>query len=421
MNPIAVPAMTTARSGSGEHFSFPLQWRAAHGAVHARWDARTAAARRRCAMTQDDLVTPVVFSTRSADAAEWVEEWHEWCHPVFDISAGNADCEQFHAENKFWNIGGILLSTTVAPPARATRGKRNLSRAPVDHWVISCNRRGETVIATDRAVLRAAAGVPFLWSLGERTVSERTFVDRVQLLIPRDMFRDIAPMLDASRGQVLDTPLGRLLGDYLIFLESHLASVTVRELPRLTEAIHGMIAACLGPSAERAALAAGEPENGRLERIRRAIHARLRSPTLTPATVCKDVGISRSQLYRLFEHSGGVSRYIQRLRLLQSLAILSNPDSALSVLSVAESLCFEDASSFSRAFKREFGHSPGEIKSAARAGFPLTVEVQHRHRPDLRRLDDVLTDGRRRAAPPVPSTAILSREGAPSVRPSSPR
>jgi AraC-like DNA-binding protein len=31
-------------------------------------------------------------------------------------------------------------------------------------------------------------------------------------------------------------------------------------------------------------------------------------------------------------------------------------------------LCFADASSFGRAFKREFAHSPGEVRSAALAG-----------------------------------------------------
>jgi hypothetical protein len=45
--------------------------------------------------------------------------------------------------------------------------------------------------------------------------------------MPRDAFRDIAPVLDAACGSVLDTPLGHLLGDYMLALERHLPAVLV--------------------------------------------------------------------------------------------------------------------------------------------------------------------------------------------------
>ena len=80
------------------------------------------------------------------------------------------------------------------------------------------------------------------------------------------------------------------------------------------------------------------------------------------------VGMSRSNLYRLFEDTGGVARYIRRERLLEARAVLTDPASTQSISSIADDLCFADASSFSRAFKREFGHSPGELRSAALAG-----------------------------------------------------
>jgi AraC-like DNA-binding protein len=342
-------------------------------------------------MTPDDSVRPVIFNTESLDAADQVAAWREWFSPIFDISPVASNNPRFSAENKVWDIGGILLSRSAAPATYVTRGKLNISKNPVDHWVITYNRHGETSIATDRTSLHASAGVPFLWSLGERTSSERSSVDRIQLLIPRDMFREISSLLDASRGSVLNTPLGRMLGDYMIFLESRLCSVAAGDLPRLAEAVRSMIAACVAPSAERSEVAAKEIELGRRERVCRVIHSQLRSAALTPASICRSVGISRSQLYRLFEHSGGVQRYIKRQRLLQSHAILSDPDNAQPVLSIAQGLCFEDASSFSRAFRREFGHSPSDVKSAAAAGMPLTIRMKRQGGSDTKRFADLLT------------------------------
>jgi AraC-like DNA-binding protein len=78
--------------------------------------------------------------------------------------------------------------------------------------------------------------------------------------------------------------------------------------------------------------------------------------------------MSRSNLYRLFEDIGGVARYIQRERLLEAHAVLSDSASRQSISAIAEDLCFADPSAFSRTFKREFGYSPTEVRSAALAG-----------------------------------------------------
>ena len=52
----------------------------------------------------------------------------------------------------------------------------------------------------------------------------------------RDAFQDIAPLLDAACGSALDTPLGHLLGDYMIALEHRLAALTEADLARLEPA-----------------------------------------------------------------------------------------------------------------------------------------------------------------------------------------
>ena len=190
----------------------------------------------------------------------------------------------------------------------------------------------------------------------------------------RDAFRDIAPLLDAACGWALDTPLGHLLGDYMMALEHHLPGVTEADLSRLARVIGAIVAVAIAPSAGRVAVAGPQIDVGRKERVRRVIRKHLRTPTFRPSILCRLVGMSRSNLYRLFEDAGGVARYIQRERLLEAHAVLADPANTQSISSIAEDLCFADASSFSRAFKREFGHSPGELRSAALTGLaPLAT------------------------------------------------
>jgi AraC-like DNA-binding protein len=80
------------------------------------------------------------------------------------------------------------------------------------------------------------------------------------------------------------------------------------------------------------------------------------------------------QSLSLVRRWGGITRYIQRERLLEPHAVVTDPTTTKSVSAIAEDLCFADASIFTRAFKREFGNSPGEVRSAARAGLAPPVQ-----------------------------------------------
>jgi AraC-like DNA-binding protein len=306
-------------------------------------------------------MTPETFATQPLRMRDQLEAWREWYHPVLDILPKQATDDAFPAEIHMWKLGGLAMSRTTAPPVCVSRKKSNLRGDPVDHWVVSYCARGS-------AELEVPARVPYLWSLGQEFLHERTHVDRIQFFLARDAFRDVAPLLDAALGSTLDTPLGHLLGDYMMALERCLPSLTEAELPRLANAVSAMVAAAIAPSAERVAGAQQQIDVARKERVRQGVRRHLWTPTLKAKTSARLVGMSRSNLYRLFEDTGGVARYIQRERLLEARAVLTNPANSQSISAIAEDLCFADASSFSRSFKREFGHSPSEARSAALAG-----------------------------------------------------
>jgi hypothetical protein len=217
------------------------------------------------------------------------------------------------------------MSRTIAPPVDVVRTREHLRRDPVDHWVISYCARGAHSAVTAGTELEVPARGPYLWSLGQEFLHERTHADRVQLFLERDGFREIAPLLDATCGSTLNSPLGHLLGDYMIALEQRLPEVTEADVPRLGSAVGAVVAAVVAPSAERVAVAKSQIDVGRKERVRQAVRRHLRTPTLGPKNLSRLVGMSRSSLYRLFEDAGGVARYIQLERLLEAKAVLSEP------------------------------------------------------------------------------------------------
>jgi AraC-like DNA-binding protein len=325
-------------------------------------------------MASGRTMTPDTFTTQPLRPQDQFEAWREWHQPVLDFLPQQSTRYGFPAEVHLWKLGSLAMSRTSVPPVSVARTKSNLRRDPIDHWVINYCVRGTHFTNTAGTAVEVPAKVPFLSSLGQEFLHERTHIDRVSFLMARDAFRDIAPLLDAACGSTLDTPLGHLLGDYMMALEHHLPDVTEADFPRLARAVGAMVAAA-APSAERVAIAGAQIDVGRKERVRRVIRKHLRTPTFRPSILCRLVGMSRSNLYRLFEDTGGVARYIQRERLLEAHAVLADPANMQSISSIAEDLCFADASSFSRAFKREFGHSPGELRSAALAGLapPATM------------------------------------------------
>jgi len=271
----------------------------------------------------------------------------------------------FAGEIRLWSLGGLAMTSTMAPSIQILRTGGHLRRDPVDHWFISYCARGAHLARTADTELEVPARTPYLWSLGQEFLHERTHVDRVQLLMVRDVFRDISHLIDAACGSLLNTPLGHLLGDYMMALERRLPALTEADFPLITNAVGAMVAAGVAPSAGRVAVAKPQIDLGRRERVRQAIRKHLRTPTLGPKSLGRLVGMSRSSLYRLFEDTGGVACYIQRERLLEARAVLSDPEKTQSISEIAEDLCFADASSFSGTFKREFGCTPTDARYAA--------------------------------------------------------
>ena len=98
------------------------------------------------------------------------------------------------------------------------------------------------------------------------------------------------------------------------------------------------------------------------------IARRLDDPNLDATSIADALGCSRATLYRAFaDHSATVYGYIRELRLQRAKERLEAATREETVAEIAGSLGFTDPSNFGRAFRRRFGHAPGQLAKAGKS------------------------------------------------------
>jgi AraC-like DNA-binding protein len=112
-----------------------------------------------------------------------------------------------------------------------------------------------------------------------------------------------------------------------------------------------------------------EQVDARFERAIAYIEQHGRRPDLDPEDIGRAIGMSRAGLYRLFRQQGlMVAGYLRDVRLRWFIEALRAPDDA-SIAQIAWNSGFEmQAADFARLFKRAYGMTPRDARTALRAG-----------------------------------------------------
>jgi len=293
------------------------------------------------------------FQTATLRQADQFEAWRQLNSSAIDMRVAGEPSERFEAQMTVWDIGGLIYTHAVLPEG-VQREWSHWQHRPLDHWCLVLPNPGQ-MPAGQRIIGFRSLGEPFHGGAMDSDVHT--------LYVPRSLFGSRASTLDHVPNDIPDTGLGALLADYLLNLHRRLPQMTAAELPRLVEATRVMILACAVPTRDRLHEARNVIGETTFERARQLVEQKLLSPDLGADFLAAKLGLSRSNLYRLFESAGGVERFIRRRRLQDAHAMLSSPHSRNSIQAIGEARGFQDAASFSRAFRREFGYSPGEARS----------------------------------------------------------
>lgn len=223
---------------------------------------------------------------------------------------------------------------------------------------------GEAVVSQGGSTQRARAGDVYVvdcaspWEVDFRTDFRMFCIEIPEGLLRPQLGRSgrlALPVVDGSSGA------GRVLASYMR-LVSELPANELQQVQAL------MIKHC-GELLSRTQLedAGGQiAERVRyevLERILALVQRRLADRALTPASASEELGISRSYLFKVMaEHGLSFSAHVRQCRLEQCRLAIET-QSGRSIADIAASWGFEEVSTFNRAYRAQYGRSPGSERA----------------------------------------------------------
>jgi len=295
------------------------------------------------------------------------EVWAEMLAPIFDVEAPREVVSDFEFGFESRVLGSTVIGRCKARGHTFERSRRTVARSGIDHLMIQIQGDGGLDGDVEGQPIRGRSGDVCVFDLARpaRTVSPD--FRNTTLIVPRSVIEPLVADYDALHGLVLPagSPRARLLGRHVEEMADHAAGPATEDLLALVEPTIQLAAACLGTSAERRFAAAPAIDPAKLAAVRSFIERNLGDPTLDADVICKQMGLSRSALYRLFEPLGGVAAHIRQRRLNQCLRELVSPrHRARRISEIAFGWGFTNEASFSRAFRAAFDVSPSDARLA---------------------------------------------------------
>jgi AraC-like DNA-binding protein len=314
-----------------------------------------------------DSIPSTSFLTEAFDADDQFDAWREVISVVFNVAPleRGAAGDGFFARANAFHLGDLVLVNTRFDGQRFLRTDRDIRADWLDHYLVQYYRDGGYVGTAGGEALAIPAGSVSVLDLAQPVDTRATAAECLSLVVPRDLLESVVPSGEAMHGKILDNAAGGLLGDYLASLERRLPGLDAAQTPDIVRATCHLVGACLRPSADALAHSRAQVDALLVARIRRHVDQGIRADGgagITPDSLGRGLGVSRSRLYALLKPHGGVRRFIQGRRLLWVHAALAAPGSRKSIMALAERYGFGSHAHLSRAFRQQYGYSPSDVR-----------------------------------------------------------
>ena len=189
--------------------------------------------------------------------------------------------------------------------------------------------------------------------------------------VSRPVVEAALPHAESIHGRVFEntTPVTQLMIEHVAAFSRQLPSLSSAEAAASFDTAVQRMLAAFSKQAKLGGHVRAAARSAMFDKARRYVQSNLYQPWLTPEYVLMAMQLPRATLYRLFQHEGGLGRYILNCRLREAAdELVRYPDRQ--VIEIAYSLGFNSASAFTRAFRRRYDLAPQDhrLMAAQRIG-----------------------------------------------------
>jgi AraC-like DNA-binding protein len=288
-----------------------------------------------------------------------------------DLYATGADAlslgARFSADIKAWRLGRLVLFDRHLTDVGMERLAPRVKQDQFDHFTLQLNLGGEFHGEGDGGFRLVRPGELLLLDMAKPMRTRMPEAHVITLSLARELVEEAAgSAVDQLHGRLLKAKPSGLLADFLVSLTQRAPSLSAQAMPITARVLVELLRLALETDQSAATAARTQLDAIRFEAAQRFIEANLQGEQLGPEAVAAATGLSRATLYRMFEVSGGVAKYIQTRRLLALRNALRNPVERRTFATLALAMGFSSESHASKAFYNLYGVRPADFRQGVR-------------------------------------------------------
>jgi AraC-like DNA-binding protein len=325
------------------------------------------------------------FSVKAEAPRRQLLAWRDRVGHIIDVLPSIGDLDKpFNASIDRYDLNGLIFTDCRSDQMVLERSIARISKDRVRHYAFHVMMEG----SIDGIVVPASRGQDPTSTTGilaldlNQPVRMRRSNGRVlTFFAPGSLVQEGFPDPDSIHGRTLDntTPLARLIIDHVTALSR---SVTTMSACEANSAVLGsvrLMVAAFGKQARLSGNVRAAARAAMFGQVRRYIQANIHQADLSPESVLRALGLTRSTIYRLFQHEGGLVAYIRHLRLRQAADELARFPH-VTVMEIAFGLGFNSASDFTRAFRRAYEMAPQDFRMSCHSPLSANTVSSQAHR-----------------------------------------